>query len=85
MVHGDLIGIVAVRNGGGGETIPFRAQHHGQPCLLAEDGVIALGNVFREELSDVLASPRAKAMVDGFRCRKAVEDLCRRCGYARKF
>ena len=55
------------------------------PCCLDSDGVIALGNVFREELSDILASPRAKAMVDGFRCRKAVEDLCRRCGYARKF
>ena len=55
------------------------------PCCLDSDGVIALGNVFREELSDILASPRAKAMVEGFRCRKAVEDLCRRCGYARKF
>ncbi len=55
------------------------------PCCLDSDGVIALGNVFREELSDILASPRAKAMVEGFRQRKATEDLCRRCGYARKF
>ena len=55
------------------------------PCCLDSDGVIALGNVFREELSDILASPRAKAMVEGFRRRKATEDLCRRCGYARKF
>ena len=55
------------------------------PCCLDSDGVIALGNVFREELDDILSSPRAKAIADGFRCRKAVEDLCRRCGYARKF
>ena len=55
------------------------------PCCLDSDGVIALGNVFREELSDILASPRAKAIVEGFRQRKATEDLCRRCGYARKF
>ena len=55
------------------------------PCCLDSDGVIALGNVFREELSDILASPRAKAMVKGFRARKVTEDLCRRCGYARKF
>ena len=55
------------------------------PCCLDSDGVIALGNVFREELSDILQSPRARAMVEGFRCRKAVEDLCCRCGYARKF
>ena len=49
------------------------------------DGVIALGNVFRQELSQILASPRAKAIADGFQRRKATEDLCRRCGYARKF
>ncbi len=55
------------------------------PCCLDSDGVIALGNVFREELSDILYSPRARAMVEGFQCRKAVEDLCCRCGYARKF
>ena len=52
---------------------------------IKSDGVINLGNVFREELSDILASPRAKAIVEGFRQRKAPEDLCRRCGYARKF
>lgn len=55
------------------------------PCCLDSDGVIDLGNVFRQALSEILASPRAKAMVDGFHRRKAVEDLCRRCGYARKF
>jgi len=55
------------------------------PCCLDSDGVIALGNVFREALSDILASPRAKAIAEGFRQRKAVEDLCRRCGYAQKF
>ena len=55
------------------------------PCCLDSDGVIALGNVLTEELTDILNSPRAKAMVDGFSCRKASEDLCRRCGYARRF
>ena len=55
------------------------------PCCLDSDGIIALGNVFRDELSDILTSPRAKAIVEGFRQRKVPEDLCRRCGYARKF
>lgn len=55
------------------------------PCCLDSDGVIALGNVFREELSDILNSPRTRAMVEGFQRRKATEDLCCRCGYARKF
>ena len=55
------------------------------PCCLDSDGVIALGNIFTEELEEILASPRARAMAEGFACRKATEDLCRRCGYARRF
>ncbi len=55
------------------------------PCCLDSDGVINLGNVFRQNLTDILESPRAKAIVEGFSCRKAVEDLCCRCGYATKF
>ena len=55
------------------------------PCCLDSDGIINLGNVFEEELTDILASPRARAIPEGFRRRKAVEDLCRRCGFAQKF
>lgn len=55
------------------------------PCCLDSDGAIPLGNVFEEELSDILSSPRATAMADGFRCRTAVEELCRHCGYAQRF
>ena len=55
------------------------------PCCLDSDGVINLGNVFTQDLSEILNSPRAVAMTEGFRRRKATEDLCRRCGYARKF
>ncbi len=55
------------------------------PCCLDSEGAITLGNVFRQALSEILESPRAKAMVHGFRCRKATEELCRRCGYAQRF
>jgi radical SAM protein with 4Fe4S-binding SPASM domain len=55
------------------------------PCCLDADGVITLGNLFDGELDDILASPRAKAIYDGFSRRCAVEELCRRCGYARRF
>ena len=54
------------------------------PCCLDSEGTIALGNVFREELSDILASPRAKAMEEGFWCHHATEEFCRHCGYAQK-
>lgn len=55
------------------------------PCCLDSDGIIALGNVFQEELTDILNSNRAKSIAEGFRQRRAVEDLCHRCGYAQKF
>ncbi len=55
------------------------------PCCLDHDGDIPLGNIFRENPVEILSSPRAKAMVDGFSCRKAPEELCRKCGYARRF
>ena len=55
------------------------------PCCLDSDGVIALGNVFSQKLSDILTSPRAEAIAEGFRRRRVAEDLCRRCGYARRF
>ena len=45
----------------------------------------ALGNLFRESMEEILASPRAKALYDGFSNRNAVEPLCRRCGFARRF
>ena len=55
------------------------------PCCMDSDGIITLGNVFTEPLSDILASPRARAMTEGFAHRRASEDLCRRCAYARRF
>lgn len=54
------------------------------PCCLDSDGSVALGNVFHEELTDILSAPRAKAIAEGFRCRTATEELCRRCGYAQR-
>lgn len=55
------------------------------PCCLDSEGVITLGNVFSQNLGEVLQSPRAQAMVQGFGCRRASEELCRRCGYAQRF
>jgi MoaA/NifB/PqqE/SkfB family radical SAM enzyme len=55
------------------------------PCCLDHEGDIALGNLFTEELDAILATPRAQAIYNGFSQREAVEPLCRRCGYARRF
>ena len=55
------------------------------PCCLDSDGVINLGNIFRDDIEAVLSLERAKAIVEGFRQGKAAEDLCKRCGYAQRF
>jgi radical SAM protein with 4Fe4S-binding SPASM domain len=55
------------------------------PCCLDSEGYIRLGNLFETELDDILATPRARAIYDGFTRRRASEELCRRCGYARRF
>lgn len=54
------------------------------PCCLDADGAIALGNIFETELEEILASPRAAELKQSLRNRRVREELCRRCGYARK-
>ena len=55
------------------------------PCCLDSDGIITLGNVLEQPLSEILSSPRARAITEGFARRTASEDLCRRCAYAQRF
>lgn len=55
------------------------------PCCLDHEGDLALGNLFEENLEDILEKPRAKAIYQGFNNRIAAEELCRKCGYARRF
>jgi len=52
------------------------------PCCLDHEGDIALGDLFSEDMEDILATPRAKAIYEGFSGGKASEELCRKCGYA---
>lgn len=55
------------------------------PCCLDHEGDLALGNLFGETMEEILEKPRAKAIYHGFGSKKATEELCRKCGYARRF
>lgn len=55
------------------------------PCCLDSEGNIDLGNIYEKPLSEILSSPRAKALYDGFSRRTPSEELCRRCGYAQRY
>ncbi len=51
------------------------------PCCLDGEGSITLGNIFENTLKEILNSKRAKDIYEGFSRRKAVEELCKRCGF----
>ena len=55
------------------------------PCCLDREGAIELGNAYRDDIGDVLSSERANRIKDGFKNKRATEELCRKCGYARRF
>ena len=55
------------------------------PCCLDHEGDMALGNLFTQPLDEILNSPRACALREGFSRRKPAEELCRRCGFAARF
>ena len=55
------------------------------PCCLDREGEIALGNIFESSVEEILSCKRATDMAEGFKNKKACEELCRKCGYARRF
>lgn len=55
------------------------------PCCLDSNGDIALGNILKEDLGDILASQKAVNIYNGFSSRTACEELCKRCSFVRKF
>ena len=55
------------------------------PCCLDHEGDVALGNLFTQPLAEILESPRACALREGFSRRRPSEELCRRCGFAARF
>ena len=52
------------------------------PCCLDHNGDMPLGNLYEQSLEQILASPRARALYEGFTRHAAVESLCQRCGYS---
>lgn len=55
------------------------------PCCLDHEGDITLGNIHHTPIRHILSSHRAEAIRRGFERRCATEELCKRCGYARRF
>ena len=54
------------------------------PCCLDAEGRLALGNLHERSLAEILATPRARALYEGFGAHRTTEELCRRCGYVQQ-
>ena len=55
------------------------------PCCLDKDASIKLGSLTNQSLAEIINSPRAKAMREGFENGELREDLCQRCDYIKRF
>jgi len=55
------------------------------PCCLDHEGDIPLGNLFSQDMEEILTSPQALNIYNGFSNGYACEALCRHCGYAQRF
>ncbi|MDF2669303.1 MAG: Fe-S oxidoreductase [Paenibacillus sp.] len=55
------------------------------PCCLDGEGVINLGNINQTPFSEIIEGERANKLYDGFSRREVVEELCRKCGYRKRF
>ena len=51
------------------------------PCCLDQEGVINLGNIYRQDFNKIIESERVEDKISGFKTSKLVEPLCQRCGF----
>lgn len=55
------------------------------PCCLDANGILSIGNIFEESLSDCLNKTRFQDLINGFKKRQCVESLCQKCTYKLRF
>lgn len=51
------------------------------PCCLDNNGTINLGNIYKNELSDIINGQKFKNMKKGFLENKKLEELCKHCNF----
>ncbi len=51
------------------------------PCCLDQNGNIKLGNIYNQELEEILNSNLAQKIVKGFNENQIIHELCKRCGF----
>ena len=54
------------------------------PCCLDSRGDIALGNIFIDDLYDIINKEKVVNMINGFKQKKKIENLCKHCNFINK-
>jgi radical SAM protein with 4Fe4S-binding SPASM domain len=55
------------------------------PCCLDSDGIINLGNIFKDSLDDILNTTQVKKIIEGFNNNKSICKLCKNCNFRYRF
>ncbi|MBP5135316.1 MAG: SPASM domain-containing protein [Paludibacteraceae bacterium] len=51
------------------------------PCCLDANANLALGNIFKQSIEEIMQTEKAVRMLDGFRKHQATEAFCQTCGF----
>jgi len=51
------------------------------PCCLDSEGIIKLGNIYKNEINDIINNDLFKEMKKGFQNNKKVHELCKKCNF----
>ena len=51
------------------------------PCCLDVNGVIKLGNIYNDNLDNIINGKRYSNMLNGFKNNKKCEELCKHCNF----
>ena len=54
------------------------------PCCLDTLGTINLGNIYKDNLEDIVTNNRCLTMINGFKNNHKVEELCKHCNFFNK-
>lgn len=55
------------------------------PCCLDSNGVINLGNIYKQNLNEIIESKRYKDLKKSFQDNKPCEELCKKCSFKLRF
>lgn len=54
------------------------------PCCMDSEGNINLGNIYTNDLNDIINSERYKVMLQGLKDNNRIEKLCKKCNFNKK-